>query len=81
MGDPKLLLALTSLFNDYFQPHVPVMASHVITGAGAGAVLDSLVFNICNPGDGLLVLAPYWGKLSIFLARVHSRGVIRIITD
>jgi aspartate/methionine/tyrosine aminotransferase len=29
---------------------------------GASNCLDSILFTICEPGDGVLVLAPYWSE-------------------
>lgn len=60
-GCPKLLRSLSSFFRDYFHPCLPVEPAHIVTGPGACTILDSLLFNICNPGDGVLVMAPYWG--------------------
>jgi hypothetical protein len=31
-----------------------------VVSAGAGAVLDTLFFCLCNPGDGVLIPAPYY---------------------
>jgi gliotoxin/aspirochlorine biosynthesis aminotransferase len=59
-GDPDLLNALSAFFNTYFEPCVPVESSHLATAPGASSCLDALLFNVCNPGDGVLVPGPYW---------------------
>ncbi|KAH8703005.1 pyridoxal phosphate-dependent transferase [Phaeosphaeriaceae sp. PMI808] len=59
-GDPSLLFVLAKFLNTYFHPAVPVMPQHIVTAPGAATCLDSLLYNICDPGDGVLVPGPYW---------------------
>lgn len=59
-GFPEVLEAFASFFNSYFHPHIPVEAAHLATAPGAASCLDTLFYNICDPGDGILVPAPYW---------------------
>lgn len=60
-GTPELLSAVSTFFNKFFSPIIPVEPEHVVTSAGCSAVLDTLINDICDDGDGLLVAAPYWG--------------------
>ncbi|KAA8895461.1 pyridoxal phosphate-dependent transferase [Sphaerosporella brunnea] len=75
-GCPKLLQSLSSFFNDHFNPHLPVEPGHIVVGPGAAAILDSLIFNICNPGDGVLVMAPYWVGFDFAL---NVRPSVRVV--
>ncbi|KAL1604778.1 putative secondary metabolism biosynthetic enzyme [Paraconiothyrium brasiliense] len=59
-GDPDLLEAYSNFFNTYFKPHKPVEPSHLATAPGAMACVDTLLYNICDPGDGILTPGPYW---------------------
>ena len=59
-GFPEVLEAFASFFNSYFHPHLPVEVAHLATAPGAASCLDTLFYNICDPGDGILVPAPYW---------------------
>lgn len=68
-GDPRVIAKLAETFNRLFSPHVPVETAHVVVGPGGAAILESLLLNICNPGDTMLVLAPFWSKLSPMLSR------------
>lgn len=61
-GDPALLDALAHFFNAYFSPHIPVESAHLTTAPGAASSLDGLLYNICEPGDGVLVPGPYWSE-------------------
>lgn len=61
-GDSALVEALATFFNDYFKPNIPVASSHIATAPGAAASLDALLYNICEPGDGVLVPGPFWSE-------------------
>ncbi|KAM5458408.1 hypothetical protein MaudCBS49596_000321 [Microsporum audouinii] len=65
-GDSRLLLeCLARLFNNYFNPCIPVSRSHIAIAPGAAGCLDALLYNICNPGDGVLMPGPQWGDSEI----------------
>ena len=59
-GNPPLLKDLAKFFTDYFNPRVPVLHSHIALAPGAAGCIDALLFNICDPHDGVLIPAPYW---------------------
>ena len=61
-GTSELLESLSIFFNHFFSPSVPVRPEHIVTGTGLSAVLDTLINDICDEGDGLLVTAPMWGE-------------------
>jgi gliotoxin/aspirochlorine biosynthesis aminotransferase len=61
-GTPELLAALSQFFNHFFSPLIPVEPQHIVTGPGCGAVLDTLINDLCDDGDALLVTAPMWGE-------------------
>ena len=65
-GHADCVDALTSFFNAYFHPTCPVLPEHVITSTGAASCVDALLYNICDPGDGILIPAPYWSMLGHF---------------
>ncbi|KAF2276638.1 1-aminocyclopropane-1-carboxylate synthase [Westerdykella ornata] len=70
-GDPDLLDAYCAFFNKYFKPYRIVEPSHLATAPGAMAGLDTLLYNICDPGDGVLIPGPYWNGFD-FGVRVRS---------
>ena len=61
-GFPEVLEAFANLFNNYFNPKVPVATSHLATAPGAASCLDTLFYNICDPGESILVVGPYWSQ-------------------
>ena len=61
-GDATLLDLLASTVNTHFRPHSQVAPDNIAVTAGAAAGLDAILYNICNPGDGVLVPCPYWSE-------------------
>lgn len=70
-GDPALLDALASFFNEYFHPSIPVQPNHIITTSGAGNALDALLFSICDSDDSVLVPGPYWGRETVYIVTIE----------
>ena len=61
-GDPPLLQAAAKFFNRHFKPVTAVKPEHIVTGAGCSAILDNMLYDICDRGDGVLVEIPFWGE-------------------
>ncbi|OJD14967.1 hypothetical protein AJ78_04750 [Emergomyces pasteurianus Ep9510] len=77
LGGPTLLGSLANLFNNYFNPCIPVSPHHIVTGPGAKSCLDALLCRICDPEDGVLVPGPYWREDDVdFRARSSVRHVL-----
>ncbi|KAB8261315.1 pyridoxal phosphate-dependent transferase [Aspergillus pseudonomiae] len=70
-GDATLLDLLASTVNTHFRPHSQVAPDSIAVTAGAAAGLDAILYNICNPGDGVLVPCPYWNGYDALFA-LHS---------
>ncbi|KAF6240568.1 hypothetical protein HO173_001238 [Letharia columbiana] len=64
-GNPRLLKLLANLFNNYFAPKIPVQQAHIAVSSGAATCLDTLLWNICNEGDGVLIPGPYWNGYDV----------------
>jgi len=62
-GAPELLASISKFYNYFFSPSVPVEPQQLVVGPGCSAILDTLINDICDDGDGLLVAAPMWGLL------------------
>ncbi|KAF2219174.1 pyridoxal phosphate-dependent transferase [Elsinoe ampelina] len=59
-GLPSLLNSLAEFFNKYFRPHREITTKDIAVGPGATSCLEALLLQICEPGDGVLIPAPYW---------------------
>lgn len=66
-----LLESLAKLFNNYFNPCIPVSPHHIVTGLDAKSCLDALLYKICDPEDGVLVPGPYWSEFPLPNPRPH----------
>jgi aspartate/methionine/tyrosine aminotransferase len=64
-GPPDLLENAASFFNRFFNPRSPVLPSHIVCGAGAGSILDSLDFSLSELDEGMLINAPCWEGFGI----------------
>ncbi|KAF6222489.1 hypothetical protein HO173_013413 [Letharia columbiana] len=78
-GDhPALLSALASFFNADFRPAIQVLPSYIVIATDRSSCLDRLFYTICDAGNSVLVLAPYWstrraiiGNLSLSIYDTH----------
>ena len=61
-GFPEVLDAFTLFFNNHFAPILPVEVAHLATAPGAASCFDTLLYNICDPGDGILIPSLYWSS-------------------
>ncbi|KAL6862023.1 PLP-dependent transferase [Trichoderma novae-zelandiae] len=77
-GTSELLESLARFFNRFFLPWIPVRPEHIVTGTGCSAVLDTLINDICDEGDGLLVTAPMWGSFQVSAVLRNSVQLIPV---
>ncbi|OJD20832.1 hypothetical protein ACJ73_07834 [Blastomyces percursus] len=68
----ELLESLATFFNNYFNPFISVKAEHIVVSAGVESCLDSLLYNICDPEDGVLMPGPCWNGCE---AKFQARSV------
>nr|ABV48733.1 aminotransferase [Penicillium lilacinoechinulatum] len=82
-GDGELLQAAAGFFNRYFHTHTPVEAQHIVAGAGCSSLLEGLLYDVCEPGDGVLIETPYWGGFeTTFVLRAKIQPVhVQIPSD
>lgn len=74
-GESGLLAALATFVNKYFKPAAEIKPCHIVVTPGASNCLDSLLFSLCEPGDSVMVLAPYW-SMPISLVTIKHRELI-----
>jgi 1-aminocyclopropane-1-carboxylate synthase len=48
--------------NRYFSPHTPITPNEVLIANGVSAICGMLGFIIGDPGDGVLLMRPIYGK-------------------
>ena len=60
LGSDRLFRALSTYFQTYFDPLVPVLPKHIATSNGLGAMIEHVAAAISDPGEAWLVSAPYY---------------------
>ncbi|KAG0364038.1 hypothetical protein BGZ54_007898 [Gamsiella multidivaricata] len=66
-----------NIFNRYFQPHEPVHREHIVLAAGCSAIVDNFTFCVCDPGDGILITAPFYGG---FNTDIMSKSKAKVVS-
>ncbi|KJK79798.1 hypothetical protein H634G_04037 [Metarhizium anisopliae BRIP 53293] len=69
---------LAAFFNANLDPLEEVQASQIVIAPGASVVLDSLIRNICNPGEAVLIATPYWSGLDMSVSVQNEARVLRV---
>ncbi|OCK86110.1 aminotransferase GliI [Lepidopterella palustris CBS 459.81] len=72
-GSPKARERIAAIVNKYFSPATSVAAEHIVLAAGGSYALEALVEQICDPGDAILIAAPYWAGLDLSLS-IHNNA-------
>ncbi|OMH82029.1 1-aminocyclopropane-1-carboxylate synthase 2 [Zancudomyces culisetae] len=72
-GSVKLRTAISGVINRHFMPHHNIVPDDIIVTNGCTAALDLLTSVMCNPGDAILVSAPFYSKFETDMY-VKSRG-------
>lgn len=64
-GGPKFPSALATLLNDHFNPYTPLTGSDIKATSAATALHEILAFSLAEPGEGILVSRPYYGRFEL----------------
>lgn len=64
-GPPGLLHVSSSFFNRFFSPQVAILPEHIVTSTGCSSIIETLIFSICNTGDGILLETPMWDGFAV----------------
>lgn len=84
----RLVDALANLWNKYTPdwpednasplPLTPVKPEHIAIASGATGILDELFWCICNPGDGVLLSAPYYNAFDHDLTARAETKIVQV---
>lgn len=75
-GGEALPEAVAVHLNEYFAPHVPVRADTIITSSGLTAMHSLLAQSLADPGDGILVSRPIYGRFELDFGNVAEVNVV-----
>ncbi|PCD34742.1 hypothetical protein AU210_007339 [Fusarium oxysporum f. sp. radicis-cucumerinum] len=59
-GSKLLKEAFCQLLNDYFNPRIPVLPSHLTITPGVGNAIECCAWSLFNSQDQVLIGRPYW---------------------
>ncbi|OWT41640.1 hypothetical protein J008_01476 [Cryptococcus neoformans] len=77
-GSARLKNAIADMFNENFDPIEPVVPEHIITGTGCTTVLDQLSWTILNPGDAILIAAPFYAGFDVNMVSRSGSHVVPV---
>ncbi|UZJ51723.1 hypothetical protein CBS101457_001043 [Exobasidium rhododendri] len=76
-GSIRLFRALCLHYNSKaFSPVSSVSPEHIMTGPGCGPLLDQIFEHLADPGDGVLIAAPYYNG---FEADLSCRSAVKCV--
>lgn len=64
-GGPRFRAAMASFINEHFNPFIPITDSQVLAGGGVTSNENMIAFSIGDPGDGILVSGPIYGRFEL----------------
>lgn len=59
-GSLELRAAMVAYLQTYAHSSAPIDPEHIVVAAGATAIIDMLAYTLCDPGDAILIPAPYY---------------------
>ncbi|KAH8701676.1 1-aminocyclopropane-1-carboxylate synthase [Talaromyces proteolyticus] len=78
---PRLLTALSSHFNKFFSPSVPVTPEHIVTAVDATSIGSILGLTLADPGDAVLVSRPIYGRFELDYGLEAGVNILYADTD
>ncbi|CAG7556406.1 unnamed protein product [Fusarium equiseti] len=80
-GSFRLRPALGHYFEEEFHPLLPVTPGDLFVTPGLTSAIDSVVFSICNPGDGILVPVPFYNGFKIDITHRSDAQLVGVTYD
>jgi bifunctional pyridoxal-dependent enzyme with beta-cystathionase and maltose regulon repressor activities len=74
-GSKRLREALASFFNSNFEAREKVEYSDIVILSGVGSTVDSIIWAICNEGDGVIIPQPLYAGFQLDVSG-RSRAVL-----
>ncbi|ORZ04389.1 1-aminocyclopropane-1-carboxylate synthase, partial [Lobosporangium transversale] len=71
-----------NIFNRHFKPHEPIRGDHIVLSSGCSATIDNFTFSVCDPGDGVLFITPYYGGFDTdIIAKAKAKAIPVYLED
>ncbi|KAH8805356.1 acc synthase [Xylogone sp. PMI_703] len=78
-GGPRLKAALASFLNKYFNPLASIAANELVVAPGVTPILEMLGFSLGDPGDGILVNRPIYGRFELDFGTKGTKAELVIV--
>ncbi|KAK4549430.1 hypothetical protein LTR36_006427 [Oleoguttula mirabilis] len=75
-----LSTAVASFMNNYFEPAHPVQAEEVLVTNDVSSLIDLVAFNLCDPGEGILILVPTYAMFRTDLCARAGVELVKVST-
>ncbi|KAK5111396.1 hypothetical protein LTR85_012170 [Meristemomyces frigidus] len=76
----ELSRVVAGFVNRHFEPAHPVQTEEVIVTNGVSALIDLVAFNLCDVGEGVLVLVPTYSMFKTDLCARAGLEVVKVST-
>ncbi|KAH8705578.1 pyridoxal phosphate-dependent transferase [Talaromyces proteolyticus] len=76
MGGPRFPIAMARHLNEYFHPFNPIKPEQIITASGLTAIHELVACSIGNPGDGILVSRPVYGRFELDFGNTADLNIV-----
>ncbi|KEF60035.1 uncharacterized protein A1O9_04885 [Exophiala aquamarina CBS 119918] len=76
MGGPKFPVAMSQHLNRFFNPVQPVGPNQIITSSALTAIHEMLGNALGEPGDGILVARPIYGRFELDFGNTNSLRIV-----
>lgn len=80
-GGPRFSLALATHVNEYFSPHTPINPEEILTAAGLTAMHEMIALALGDPGDGVLVSRPIYGRFELDFVNTAGLNIVYADTN
>ncbi len=81
MGGPRFPIAMADHINQYFNPHTLVRPEQILTGSGLTAIHELIGRSLGDPGDGILVTKPIYGRFELDFRNTADLKIVYADTE
>ena len=71
---------MADFFNDWFKPAHLIDASNILATNGVSSLIDMVAFNVCDPGDGILLPTPTYSMFELDLCARAGIAILPVPT-
>lgn len=72
------MIAMSTFFNQWFNPSRAVEPSEILATNGVSALLDMVAYNVCDSGDGVMVPTPNYSMFEVDLKARAQATIIAV---